>query len=345
MSDTEIKMDIALRETTRVYLLKLIDSATGIMAKEVMDEEAVEEIEVVIEKIEAVQVNLSQLNSKIASKVKTDQMQAECDKIIEFNDQAIDTVARLKRTLRRTSDAPIRKVPGALEEDTKTNECITVRLPRLEINKFDGDIAAWPEFWEQFEASVHNNVGLSKSAKFSYLKSYLTGRALITITGLTTGRASYEDAIDLLKNEYGNSEKIIDTYIEELLAIAPVKGERDTQGLRKLFTAASTITKSLATLGVSPEQYGLLVKSILLKALPYRMRVLYNKERINKGVSSNTEDIKSEDSIKIADYGDQISGLLYFIKVELDSLEQAGSTSKIVDSERSKEIVIYVSRA
>src|SRR5688572_5057147 len=60
----------------------------------------------------------------------------------------------------------------------------TVKLPKLELKTFSGNVMHWQEFWDAFEASVHNQESLSDIAKFTYLKSQLTGAALNAITGL-----------------------------------------------------------------------------------------------------------------------------------------------------------------
>lgn len=51
--------------------------------------------------------------------------------------------------------------------------CHNVKLPELVIDKYTGDINQY--FWGQFEATVHKNRSLTKTDKFSYLRSYRTG--------------------------------------------------------------------------------------------------------------------------------------------------------------------------
>ena len=48
-----------------------------------------------------------------------------------------------------------------------------VRLPKLEVPTFDGDILNWKAFWEQFSISVHNRPNLSDSEKLVYLQHAL----------------------------------------------------------------------------------------------------------------------------------------------------------------------------
>lgn len=48
----------------------------------------------------------------------------------------------------------------------------TVRLPKLEVPSFNGDILKWKEFWESSKSSIHNNPSLSNTDNFNY--EYLT---------------------------------------------------------------------------------------------------------------------------------------------------------------------------
>ena len=48
-----------------------------------------------------------------------------------------------------------------------------VKLPKLELKKFSGNIAEWQEFWDGFKSAVHDDVQLAKVDKFKYLRSYL----------------------------------------------------------------------------------------------------------------------------------------------------------------------------
>ena len=48
-----------------------------------------------------------------------------------------------------------------------------VKLPKLELKKFDGDHSKWVSFWDSFEALVHTNESLTAIDKFNYLNSLL----------------------------------------------------------------------------------------------------------------------------------------------------------------------------
>ena len=74
-----------------------------------------------------------------------------------------------------------------------------VKLPKLELKKFDGDHSKWISFWDSFEASVHNNESLTANDKFNYLNSLFERSATEAISGLILGVSNYEEAILLCR--------------------------------------------------------------------------------------------------------------------------------------------------
>ena len=59
-----------------------------------------------------------------------------------------------------------------------TKETHAVRLPKLEIAKFNGESTRWQTFIDSFTATIGSSKNLSNIEKFNYLRCYLTGDAL-----------------------------------------------------------------------------------------------------------------------------------------------------------------------
>ena len=97
-----------------------------------------------------------------------------------------------------------------------------VRLPKLEIRKFNGDPTLWPEFSDTFNIAIHKNTDLSDIERFTYLKGYLTGEAARCIEGFTLTAANYSKALDLLKDRFGNKKLIISKHMDALLGLEKV---------------------------------------------------------------------------------------------------------------------------
>ncbi len=175
-----------------------------------------------------------------------------------------------------------------------------VRLPKLELPKFQGDVLEWESFWDQFRASVHESE-LPEVTKFTYLKSLLVGEAVESIKGLSLTSSHYATAIDLLKKRYGRRERIILKHVQELLAMGSVPHQGSTSGLRKLYDNLLGHIRSLEALQISGEQYGVLLTPIVLTCLPERLRTEW--ARGSEGKESDLE------------------FLLKFLQTEIDLME------------------------
>ena len=63
-----------------------------------------------------------------------------------------------------------------------------VKLPKLSIKKFGGDLTKWVTFWDTFNSSIHSNPTLSSVDKFNYLMLLEESSAAEAIAGLTIMR-------------------------------------------------------------------------------------------------------------------------------------------------------------
>ena len=93
-----------------------------------------------------------------------------------------------------------------------TRHTPTIKLPKLELQKFNGNILNWQEFWDSFEASIHKNPNLQPVDKFNYLRAELEGDASVVISGLELTNTNYEVAVNLLQERFGTDELMMDAH-------------------------------------------------------------------------------------------------------------------------------------
>ena len=155
-----------------------------------------------------------------------------------------------------------------------------VKLPKLDLKRFDGNISKWPSFWDAFESSVHNNTRLAAIDKFNYLNSLLVKSASEAISGLSLTAANYDEAIAILKRRFGNKQLIINKHMETLINITSIKSglTGNTQPLRQLYDLIESQVRSLKSLGVSPNSYGSLLSSVVMSKLPHDLRLMISRE-------------------------------------------------------------------
>ncbi|ESP02106.1 hypothetical protein LOTGIDRAFT_111232 [Lottia gigantea] len=92
-----------------------------------------------------------------------------------------------------------------------------MKLPKLELTHFKGDVTTWTSWWDNYEATIHKS-DLPDVTKFTYLRSLLDSEAAAVIKGLKLTSDNYGIACNLLKERFGRKELIIFSHIQNLMS-------------------------------------------------------------------------------------------------------------------------------
>ena len=144
------------------------------------------------------------------------------------------------------------------------------RLPKLNLPTFSGNPLRWFTFWDSFEAAVHSNTNLGSVQKFTYLKAQLMGDASRAVTGFPLTNSNYEQAVTLLRERFGQPNKIINAHMQALLDLP--KPVYELSSLQVFYDTMENHVRGLESLGRSHESYGDLLVPIVLGKLPCDMR-------------------------------------------------------------------------
>lgn len=187
------------------------------------------------------------------------QKKEEIDKIVEdfldFFTTITEIIAKLFGTKGKIefqahthSITPLSPAPVKIENN---NTHSSVKLPKLEIPTFDGNILKFSEFWDTFLATVHTNQKLANIEKFTYLRSKLSKNVLEVIAGLSLTNENYSAAIELLLERFGNKNKIIKEHYAQLMEIPVSSG--NVKKFRTTYDQILNHLRSLEALGQSIE--------------------------------------------------------------------------------------------
>ena len=133
-------------------------------------------------------------------------------------------------------------------------------------------------FIDSFEATVDRSTNLSDVEKLNYLSSYLEKDALHTISGMPKTNANYKKALELLRNRFGNLQKIISTHMNELLKLKRIASDRDVKAIQLFYDDIESHVRSLDRLGINSQEYGaLLVPVIIERRLPHQLKLIIGR--------------------------------------------------------------------
>lgn len=122
-----------------------------------------------------------------------------------------------------------------------------IKLPKINIPVFNGNISNWPTFFGLYKSLIHENKTLSNSEKFQYLLSSLDKEPLLLIKNIPISNENYEIAFDNLYKRYQNT-RILATHYWDKITDAPKLNTDSPKALRQLvdtFTDNITALKNL----------------------------------------------------------------------------------------------------
>lgn len=115
-----------------------------------------------------------------------------------------------------------RKLKRTLPSELKQCSTVTaknVKLPKISLPVFSGDIKKWPEFFDTFNELIHKSESLSDTERFHYLVSSLCGDALSVVKAFPLTHEHYHDAYDALVSRYQNKRELAFTCWRDILNV------------------------------------------------------------------------------------------------------------------------------
>ncbi|UYV81575.1 hypothetical protein LAZ67_20001571 [Cordylochernes scorpioides] len=226
---------------------------------------------------------LRRVDEEIGKLIDIKDLEKDLKMVEEYREKAVAWKYLLKkRSLvvaegmqRETATATKKEYPGEIGRPTLTG---MVKLPKLTMERFYGEISQWLNFWNAFDSSINRNEHLTKIDKFNYLKAYLGGTAAQTVEGFCLSEENYDKAVELLKKRFGKRERLIDVHMNNLLALKPLRVTKDVRAFRELYGRILVQIRSLESLGVVVESYGNLLCPLLLKLLPSDLKLELHRE-------------------------------------------------------------------
>ncbi|XP_071033036.1 uncharacterized protein [Parasteatoda tepidariorum] len=256
-------------------------------------------IEEIIETLTNKFDSLSSVDKELEPLFNDDEYQSEFEKTEEYQDKVVISKLRAKKKINEmqtsvksmeSENITLQRSINKTEINESAAEKVRIQLPKLSIAKFYGDVSQWLTFWNSFETAIHNNELLDKVDKFNYLKAHLGGSALNTVEGFSISNASYDSAIELLKDRFAKKDLLIHTHMSAILNMQPLKSSNDIRAFRKFYDNCMTHIRSLESLELKPENYGSVLCPMLLKILPPDLVLEYNKIE-NENVYSDIKEL------------------------------------------------------
>ena len=110
--------------------------------------------------------------------------------------------------------------------------------------------------WDRYQISIHNDHRINDIDKLYYLKGRIKGEAHAAISGLTLTSENFQEAIQVLKDRFGNEQMLISAHVESLLKLNKIESVDHIKGLRMLYNHTENCVRALRPLTLDTRGYG-----------------------------------------------------------------------------------------
>ena len=172
---------------------------------------------------------------------------------VDGDRQTTDMTAQAKRQ----ADDPLVAI---LERLTNKDDHSSMRLPKVFLAPFNGEVADWQRFDSAFTTEVDNNQKLHFASKYNYLTSLLKGKAKEAVVGLPYTEAGYEECKRILKERYGRPSHLKRQTIRELETLEPIGWSYKLERVHKFTEKFTKAVRTLKTIDALNDAEGAIFK-------------------------------------------------------------------------------------
>lgn len=222
------------------------------------------------------------LVDKLASNDSTSQQ--NLDEVLIMQDRVDELAMSIKTqleilvpSLNTNFDSELNTSANTQHSEINKSSDTVIKLPKLELPTFDGDLSNWSNFYHMFDISINQAPHLSNVQKFTYLLSSLRSEPLNLIKGLPITPANYLVAWNILLERYQNLRKLISLHINKIIDLPPMTN-KTLKSIRNFLDTYLENAQALKALNydISKE---LTLFAILIRKLDFYTRQRFEESR------------------------------------------------------------------
>lgn len=131
---------------------------------------------------------------------------------------------------------------------------VELRMNKVSIEPFNGDVTLWPAFRDTFKALVHDKPNVDDAYKLFQLNAHLGPNVKHVLQGFALSAENYANVWEALLDRYDDDWKIIESHLRRFVELPSMKIENANE-LYSLADTTSGMLRSLPTLGLPVDQW------------------------------------------------------------------------------------------
>ncbi|XP_021960216.1 uncharacterized protein LOC110856083 [Folsomia candida] len=196
----------------------------------------------------------------------------------EINENSVEMILRIKTAISIPSRPG--SPTGSANSLTSSGGERKIKLPKCNLQKFDGKMRSWLGWWAHYE-QIHNDQSLSVPDKFrSLVQSMESGtEAAEIVASFPKLPENYPKAVNMLTQKYGKKDMLVAMYMTDL---AELLFNQDKRSISKFFMALQTQLQNLESIGVKSEEASQYLLPMIVKSLPKETLTTWFRSPLSK---------------------------------------------------------------
>ena len=189
-----------------------------------------------------------------------------------------------------------------------SNTVFKTKLPDIRLSEFHGNPLDWIKFWNQFSSLVDSKSDLDDVTKYTYLTQCVKGSAKEVLAGFRGEPSDYHDAVQALKQLYGDKNKVKRLLIRKLIKIETPKFTRT-----EILSFKLELENLLMQIGHNPDvnvdESEWLIAELITMKLPKEAddfffnlfkTMYYNLTQLKNGLQKLVDYMETKEEIRVA---------------------------------------------
>ncbi|KAL9985156.1 hypothetical protein ACROYT_G007526 [Oculina patagonica] len=165
--------------------------------------------------------------------LEDEEIDTECASHNDYEARVIESMAKMTSYL-ASKHVPEVQLLGSNPPASQSSSQVQVKLPKINLPTFDGNVLNWQPYFQSIKVSVDDNPSLADVQKLEYLMRSLKGSAAEAVKGFAVVQANYKPVLEILKERFGHARLILDAHVRSLIHLPRLTSD-DATSMRKFY--------------------------------------------------------------------------------------------------------------
>ncbi|XP_055836638.1 uncharacterized protein LOC129905223 [Episyrphus balteatus] len=164
--------------------------------------------------------------------------------------------------------------PKAMNRSIEMPIAATMKLPKIELPKFDGNYLNWRQFYDLFKQLIHDQP-IPPAQKLYFLRANVTGDAHSLIQHFQPTDKNYDVAWKTLVDRFDNRRLLLTAQLTKMLSQSPAIGTASS--INRMHDTTKEGMQAISNLGFDTSSWDPIIVHLILQKLDKESRTLFEQ--------------------------------------------------------------------